>query len=139
MDSASIPVFVYGTFLPNIRNRAKKYKRNVGYERSHIVANFKGVDAILEGFARIWPKDAGYPFIIPKKGHSVNGRVYFVDRATLDLMDKIEGVGSNYFVREKHPVKLIKTNEKIDAYVYVGKGVLKKFKYDPTTDEIPRL
>lgn len=111
-------VFVYGTLLSRYLDptdgKIKKHKR------SEILKGFEFERALLRDYKLLWPKDLGYPFIIPCKGHRVRGEVYYeVGEDTVKRLDAVEGVGVGLFVRERVRV-VTDTGAEVEALTYVG-------------------
>ena len=83
---------------------------------------FRGIDALLPGYARYRIKDAPYPGIIPCDGAVVKGKVYFdIDDKSLAMLDQYEGG-----LYEKITVQVrIDNGETCDAIAYKVKDTHK--------------
>ena len=126
-------LFVYGTLLPSIHELARKHGRQVN---SHPLEN-RYEWAILKGYARIWPKEMAYPFMIKAEGHEMDGVVYYdVSESQLASIDWFEDC-PDYYRRIK--VRVVTLSGKVvDAYAYIGEEVARKQKWT-WADELPRI
>lgn len=123
-------LFVYGLLRDN-----RKIKLITG-------KNFKTVSAILNGFKKYRPssllppfklakkrgKTLKLPFILPKKGNKVYGKLILdIDKKSLDKIDSFEKEGF-WHIRKK--VNICQNNKKKSAFAYVGnKKFFKKYSW----------
>ena len=119
-----VNLFVYGSYLPNIKELARKHERDV--TPRHIYGIYEW--AILRGYARIWPKNLKYPFMIKAEGHEIDGVVYYnITEKYLKEIDYVEGHPS-YYKRVK--VKVItESGKEIEAHAYMGNAVVREHEW----------
>ncbi|MEM2637256.1 MAG: gamma-glutamylcyclotransferase family protein, partial [Candidatus Korarchaeota archaeon] len=111
-------------------------------DRSFVLSCCRYVPARLENYARIWPKDKRFPFIVPMEGHSVDGVVYLdVPDYKLKEIDLIEDVRGGLYERIRVTVIVKKKNEeRVEADTYVGKSIADKWLKNRSIDEeIPEI
>lgn len=86
-------LFVYGTLM---RGQTANYKLDNG----HFIGEAE-TPPLFEMFGQ------GFPWVNivpPENGHSIQGELYFVDRQTLDEVDRYEGYPS-FYTRQKFTVR----------------------------------
>ena len=108
-DSASTLIFVYGTLMR-------------GDVRSSFLSKGQFVSEAVTAPKYCMYNLGSYPGLVPSQteGLSVEGEIYSVDPATLEILDEVEGVAEGLYIRDVIELTQPELDRPVQTYFYRG-------------------